>query len=92
LFTGTLKREGLPEIKSKAGGFWHPYWELVTKDDEQPLVRVNAKCSFKSMGGAVEISDAAHRMDDLELLIGVNWAVAVTQMRQASHAAVLAGA
>jgi hypothetical protein len=86
-FTGKLVREGQPDLKSRSGGFWNPYWELVTIDEEQPLVRVRARSGFSRTEADIEITDAAHRRDDLELLLGLNWVIALVAMRQASHAA-----
>lgn len=86
LFTGTLEREGQPDLKTRSGGFFHSWWELSTPE-QQTIVRVRANNGFARVGGEVELSDAARRMADVELLTGINWAVAVCAMRQSSHAA-----
>ncbi|MBI5168427.1 MAG: hypothetical protein HZA61_02965 [Candidatus Eisenbacteria bacterium] len=69
--SGKLERAGLPTLRTHAGGFWNPWWELRDGED-QPLVHLDVRQGFSRTEATLVLFDAARRLPDLPALIGLS--------------------
>lgn len=85
-FTGKLERAGRPTLRTHSGGFWHPWWEMRDGDD-QPLVHLDVACHFVRVEARVVLFDAARRMGDLPVLLGMSMLAHLAAQKHSSHVA-----
>lgn len=86
VFSGSIVRPGLPDLRVKSGGFFRPYAEIQT-GEQFPLVRYRIGNGFTRFEAQVEIEDAARSLGGLELLLGLSWAGVVADYRRSTAAA-----
>lgn len=89
---GRIERADQADLRVHSGGFWKPYLEVQTSD-HLPLVRYRLQNSFARFDGLVEFEDAARRLPDLRLLVGLGWTAVLSEQRRgtATHVAAAAG-